>query len=146
MNQSAHTWTLVERAVGRNKPMYHLRSAREYLRQLDFLKGDAALAEWSQQKKEKQALRVQVSISVAPHSFVLTIHYSLPNQTARSYVRALVYPLGVPVLQSPSGVIYMGARAHNMAQRSAHGSVAGQAPGAFRVLLIWLSIHSMMWT
>ncbi|KJA16862.1 hypothetical protein HYPSUDRAFT_1105175 [Hypholoma sublateritium FD-334 SS-4] len=48
-----------KRTSGRNKPMYFLPPAREYLRQLDTLADDAALAAWSADKREKQALRMK---------------------------------------------------------------------------------------
>lgn len=40
--------------------MYFLPPAREYLRQIDTLADDEAIAAWSADKREKQALRVKV--------------------------------------------------------------------------------------
>jgi hypothetical protein len=52
---------------GRHKPIYFLPTVQEYLRELNRLADDATLAEWSQEKKDKQAERVQVRSSPFSH-------------------------------------------------------------------------------
>ncbi|KAF8183383.1 hypothetical protein BJ912DRAFT_549311 [Pholiota molesta] len=48
-----------QKREGRHKPIYFLPTVQEYLRELNRLADDATLAEWSQEKKDKQAERVQ---------------------------------------------------------------------------------------
>ncbi|KAF8969142.1 hypothetical protein BDZ97DRAFT_266555 [Flammula alnicola] len=52
-----------KRVAGRNKPLYFLPRAREYLEELEeveSLMDDKALARWSYEKKEIQTARVEV--------------------------------------------------------------------------------------